>query len=51
VRNWRAAGGRVYDAATRTEEALRMDLVHAAFEPSWSGAVLLKPSETGLRNR
>jgi hypothetical protein len=37
VRNWRGGGSRVYDGATRIEEALRMDLVHAAFEPSGDG--------------
>jgi hypothetical protein len=27
MRNWRGGGSRVYDGATRIEEALRMDLV------------------------
>jgi phospholipase/carboxylesterase len=43
ARNWRAAAAAIYDGLiridglTRIEEALRMDLVHAAYEPAGDG--------------
>jgi phospholipase/carboxylesterase len=43
ARNWRAAAVAIYDGLiridglTRIEEALRMDLIHAAFEPAGDG--------------
>jgi phospholipase/carboxylesterase len=43
ARNWRAAAAAIYDGLiridglTQIEEALRMDLIHAAFEPAGDG--------------